>query len=160
MGQIQGMMEKTFLSSFCLEGHYMLIDSYEDLPTNTRAVIISPLISPSTNTRCFKFWYFMDGRNTNFLNFFLVPYGYTQSNDPNTQLYGNMGSQWLEGQMTVPSSARSFYVSSSLILDHLNSNTLTANTFQFSRFYCNMIEKTLYKNISSGQYELPLVYCL
>eukprot|EP00057_Strongylocentrotus_purpuratus_P017081 XP_011671555.1 PREDICTED: MAM and LDL-receptor class A domain-containing protein 1-like [Strongylocentrotus purpuratus] len=92
------------------KGHYMLIDSYEDLPANTRAVISSPLISPATNIRCFKFWYFMDGLNSNFLNIFLVPYGYTQSNDPNIQLYGNMGSQWMEGQMTVPSSTRSFYI--------------------------------------------------
>nr|XP_054755839.1 MAM and LDL-receptor class A domain-containing protein 1-like [Lytechinus pictus] len=92
------------------QGHYMLIDSYEDLPRNSRAELISPLVSPSNNARCFTFWYFMNGINTNFLNIYIVPYGDTQSLDPNFQLFGNIASQWLEGRLSMPSSARAFYI--------------------------------------------------
>eukprot|EP00057_Strongylocentrotus_purpuratus_P017082 XP_011671556.1 PREDICTED: MAM and LDL-receptor class A domain-containing protein 1 [Strongylocentrotus purpuratus] len=92
------------------QGHYMLVDTYEDLPKNTRADMISPLIALSSSSRCFKFWYYMNGPNTDFLNVYLVPYGYTLNIDPDVEFYGNRGSQWMEGKLSVPPSTRSFYI--------------------------------------------------
>ncbi|XP_071506663.1 MAM and LDL-receptor class A domain-containing protein 1-like [Diadema antillarum] len=92
------------------DGYYMLIDTYENLPSNGRGELRSALVAPSGSDRCFHFWYYMYGNNINFLNIYLVEYGNTIPIDPQVQLYGNIGQAWLEGLLDIPASTRSFNI--------------------------------------------------
>ncbi|XP_054756547.2 MAM and LDL-receptor class A domain-containing protein 1-like [Lytechinus pictus] len=136
------------------QGHYMLVNSYEDIPRNTRAVLGSPLIAPSTNNRCFKLWYYMSGYNSDFLNVFILPYGYVLPMDPNLQIYGNSGPQWLQAQLTVPSSTRSFYiVVEGTVGDSVYAADIAVDDFSMTTGSCTATSDPLYPFVANCDFE-------
>ncbi|XP_072038887.1 MAM and LDL-receptor class A domain-containing protein 2-like [Amphiura filiformis] len=68
-----------------------------------RAQLATPYISPHTNKKCMQFYYYMYGNGVDFLNLYLLPFGYTLTNDPQKSFYGNQGDQWNYGTFELPS---------------------------------------------------------
>ena len=67
-----------------------------------RAQLATPYIEAHNETRCMHFYYYMYGRNVDFLQVYLVPFGYTLSIDPQWIMSGNQGDKWEHGTLDLP----------------------------------------------------------
>ena len=67
-----------------------------------RAQLATPYIQAHNEPRCMHFYYYMYGRNVDFLQVYYVPFGYTLSVDPHWIMSGNQGDKWQHGTLDLP----------------------------------------------------------
>ncbi|XP_041465040.1 MAM and LDL-receptor class A domain-containing protein 1-like [Lytechinus variegatus] len=107
--ETENMIDHTYANT---TGTYAYIDtSKRFLRTNDKARLKSPLIAPSQYPRCFTFYYFMASKYADFLNVYIVPYGGTETFDPQFVIYGKQEAKWLKATVAIePSRTTAVYV--------------------------------------------------
>ncbi|XP_071508579.1 MAM and LDL-receptor class A domain-containing protein 1-like [Diadema antillarum] len=93
-------------------GYYL---SFDPRPINgatlgDNAIMISPLLAASGQTRCLSLYAYMYGYAVDFLSIYTRPWGGTRRMDPITFAYGDKGKMWFEIQMDLPPSPESFEI--------------------------------------------------
>ena len=87
-----------------------------------RAQLATPYIGAHNEPRCMHFYYYMYGRNVDFLQVYYVPFGYTLSIDPQWIMSGNQGNKWEHGTLDLPPTSDPYRVcflyNSTLLLAH------------------------------------------
>ena len=95
------------------QGHYMKLDvlrwwfhQYDD-----NARMVSPPLRGSSNSRCLRFWFVNRGYYADYINVYVVRYGYTLPFDADLSIYGDKGVKWNEAYVTIPPSPYTVNVS-------------------------------------------------